>query len=123
MTSVRKWDHHCVLARRAMARRLLKEHLVLPTLDRTTLTRALLGTPSIIAQKWRCLDVERDHWVSALDCRMRKTHRQVVLAWRVVNFTLYLNAFMCFLRRLRSDLLRTLKQGRQLINCLRQIPH
>src|SRR5436305_7788659 len=123
MTSVRKWDHHCVLVRRAMARRLLKEHLVLPTLDRTTLTRALLGTPSIIAQKWRRLDVERDHWVSALDCRMRKTHRQVVLAWRVVNFTLYLNAFMCFLRRLHSGLLRTLKQGWQLINCLRQIPH
>ena len=96
MTSVRKWDHHCVLARRAMARRLLKEHLVLPTLDRTTLTRALLGTPSIIAQKWRRLDVERDHWVSALDCRMRKTHRQVVLAWRVVNLTLYLNAFYVF---------------------------
>src|SRR5438045_8581390 len=112
MTSVRKWDHYCVLARRAMTRRLLKEHLVLSMLDRTTLTRALLGTPSIIVQKWRCLDIERDYWVSVLDCWMRKTHRQVVLASRVVNFTLYLNTFMCSLRSLHSGLLLSVKQGR-----------
>jgi hypothetical protein len=105
MTSVSIWV--CVLAKRAVARRLLKEHLALLTLDRTPLTRALLGTPSLTARKWHQLDVVDRH--ESAKCQKKRVIPQAVHVLHVINLILYLYASMYFRRKLQTGSKKTLR--------------